>query len=55
MKYIAINTNDANNQHYEVNSEFYKLVLGDNLKYSASFYKDDFSINSLSEAEKYPK
>ena len=44
---IAVETDSANNQHYEVNSQFYKLVLGDNLKYSASFYKDDYSIKNL--------
>ncbi|KAL2631492.1 hypothetical protein R1flu_016178 [Riccia fluitans] len=30
---IAVNTEDANMQHYEVPSEFFKLVLGKHLKY----------------------
>ena len=31
---IAINTIDANEQHYEVPTEFYKYVLGKRMKYS---------------------
>ena len=46
---IAENTRDANEQHYEVPSEFYQLVLGDNLKYSSCFYTDE--NNTLSQAE----
>jgi len=30
---IAVNTEDANAQHYEVPTEFYQLVLGKRLKY----------------------
>lgn len=30
---IAINTADANEQHYEVPTEFYKFVLGKRMKY----------------------
>ena len=33
---IAVNTDDANNQHYEVDAEFFQYCLGKNLKYSCS-------------------
>ncbi len=36
---IAINTIDANAQHYEVPTEFYLNVLGPNLKYSSCYYE----------------
>jgi cyclopropane-fatty-acyl-phospholipid synthase len=35
---IAINTQDANAQHYEVPSEFFHLHLGPRLKYSCALY-----------------
>lgn len=38
---IALNTNEANEQHYEVPEEFYKLVLGKNLKYSCGYWLSD--------------
>ncbi len=34
---IAIHTEDANNQHYEVDSEFFQYCLGKNLKYSCCY------------------
>eukprot|EP00899_Mesostigma_viride_P000745 jgi/Mesvir1/10671/Mv13763-RA.1 len=46
---IATHTPEANEQHYEVPTEFYKLVLGKNLKYSSCIYKDPNS--SLDQAE----
>ena len=46
---IAEKTYDANEQHYEVPPEFFNCVLGENLKYSCSFFDDE---NSLDEAEK---
>ena len=46
---IAVNTDDANNQHYEVDSEFFQYCLGKNLKYSSCYWNDDTS--SLDEAE----
>ena len=46
---IAVHTDDANNQHYEVNSEFFQYCLGKNLKYSCCYWNDDTS--SLDEAE----
>jgi cyclopropane-fatty-acyl-phospholipid synthase len=46
---IAIHTDDANNQHYEVDSEFFQYCLGKNLKYSSCYWNEDTS--SLDEAE----
>ncbi len=38
---IAISTNDANEQHYEVPASFFKYVMSDNLKYSCCWYEND--------------
>lgn len=46
---IAINTVDANEQHYEVPTEFYKYVLGKRLKYSGGYWPGN--INTLDESE----
>ena len=46
---IAVNTRSANEQHYEVPTEFYKLCLGKHLKYSSGFYKE--GVTDLSTAE----
>ena len=35
---IALNTDDANDQHYEIPAEFFKIVLGPRLKYSCCHY-----------------
>ena len=35
---VAINTADANQQHYELPSGFFERVLGRNLKYSSCYY-----------------
>jgi cyclopropane-fatty-acyl-phospholipid synthase len=37
---IALNTEDANAQHYEVPARFFELVLGPRLKYSACYWSD---------------
>jgi len=37
---IAINTVEANEQHYEVPTAFYKFCLGSNLKYSSGYWKE---------------
>lgn len=37
---IAVNTADANTQHYEVPTPFYQYCLGKNLKYSSGYWKD---------------
>jgi cyclopropane-fatty-acyl-phospholipid synthase len=46
---IAINTAAANEQHYELPTEFFKAVLGRHLKYSACYY--DAPNDSLDKAE----
>lgn len=46
---IAIATDKANEQHYEVPAEFYHYVLGSNLKYSACLWNSD--ADTLSDAE----
>ena len=46
---IAVETKSANEQHYEVPTEFYKLCLGNHLKYSGCFYKE--GITDLNTAE----
>eukprot|EP00271_Cylindrocystis_brebissonii_P014116 TRINITY_DN3526_c0_g1_i1.p1 TRINITY_DN3526_c0_g1~~TRINITY_DN3526_c0_g1_i1.p1 ORF type:complete len:356 (+),score=60.56 TRINITY_DN3526_c0_g1_i1:130-1197(+) len=46
---IAINMKDANEQHYEVPTEFYHLCLGKHLKYSACYFPTPKS--TLDEAE----
>ncbi len=46
---IAIETDAANEQHYEVPPEFYRLVLGRHLKYSCCFWPD--GVGSLNDAE----
>lgn len=37
---IAVNTLNANQQHYEVPTEFFKTVLGRNLKYSCGYWEN---------------
>jgi cyclopropane-fatty-acyl-phospholipid synthase len=46
---IAVETRAANEQHYEVPTEFYKLVLGRHLKYSACWW--DHQALTLDDAE----
>ncbi|MGD2105532.1 MAG: cyclopropane-fatty-acyl-phospholipid synthase family protein [Anaerolineae bacterium] len=46
---IAIHTEDANRQHYEVPPSFFKLVLGKRLKYSCCYWPED--VNTIDEAE----
>lgn len=46
---IAVNTDDANEQHYEVPTEFYLKSLGPRLKYSSAWF--DSPEDSLAEAE----
>ena len=46
---IAIQTQKANDQHYELPPAFFEKVLGDHLKYSGSYWPE--GCNSLSEAE----
>ena len=46
---IALETDAANEQHYEVPAGFYELALGKHLKYSSAYFPD--GVTALSEAE----
>ena len=46
---IALATNSANQQHYEVPAEFFEVILGPRLKYSACIWSDETS--EINEAE----
>ncbi len=46
---IALSTRDANQQHYEVPPEFFRLVLGKHLKYSSGYWES--GAKTLDEAE----
>ena len=46
---IAIETRKANEQHYELPSKFFQLVLGKHLKYSCGYWRE--GIGQLDEAE----
>jgi cyclopropane-fatty-acyl-phospholipid synthase len=48
---IAINTAAANEQHYEVPTEFYKHCLGKHLKYSSGYWKDGVDDIDTSETD----
>ena len=47
---VAIATDEANEQHYEVPTRFYQLVLGKHLKYSSGFWSDNETTLDESEA-----
>ena len=47
---IAIETRAANEQHYEVPAEFFRLVLGPHLKYSCAYWPP--GVENLAAAEK---
>src|SRR5689334_18945356 len=46
---IAINTAEANAQHYEVPTRFYQLCLGRHMKYSSAYWLE--GCTSLDDAE----
>jgi cyclopropane-fatty-acyl-phospholipid synthase len=48
---IAINTADANQQHYEVPTEFYQYCLGKHLKYSSGYWNKEVNDIDTSEAD----
>jgi cyclopropane-fatty-acyl-phospholipid synthase len=48
---IAVNTQEANEQHYEVPTEFYKYCLGKHLKYSSGYWKEGVSDIDTSEKD----
>lgn len=47
---VAIATDEANEQHYEVPTRFYELVLGKHLKYSSGYWPSDTTTFDESEA-----
>ncbi len=47
---IAVATEKANEQHYELPAEFFQKVLGPQLKYSCSYWPSD--VSDIAEAEK---
>lgn len=47
---IAVNTKEANEQHYELPVEFFKYVMGKHMKYSCGYWKsDDISFDKSEE------
>ncbi|MDG1902343.1 MAG: cyclopropane-fatty-acyl-phospholipid synthase [Bacteroidales bacterium] len=48
---IAINTSDANEQHYELPTEFFRFVLGPYLKYSCGLWSNTTSGIEASEED----
>jgi cyclopropane-fatty-acyl-phospholipid synthase len=48
---VAVNTADANQQHYEVPADFYTHVLGRHLKYSSGYWKDGVTNIETSERD----
>jgi cyclopropane-fatty-acyl-phospholipid synthase len=47
---IAVNTANANEQHYEVPTAFYQYCLGKHLKYSSGYWKE--GVNDIDTSEK---
>lgn len=47
---IAIHTQEANEQHYEVPTEFYQYCLGKHLKYSSGYWKT--GVNDIDTSER---
>lgn len=48
---IALNTQEANEQHYEVPTEFYTYCLGKHLKYSSGYWKPGVTDIDTSEKD----
>ncbi|MDQ3047955.1 MAG: cyclopropane-fatty-acyl-phospholipid synthase family protein [Bacteroidota bacterium] len=48
---IAVNTAEANEQHYEVPTKFYQYCLGKHLKYSSGYWKDGVTDIDTSEKD----
>jgi cyclopropane-fatty-acyl-phospholipid synthase len=46
---VAVKTEAANEQHYEVPTEFFKLVLGPRMKYSSGYWLDEATTFAESE------
>ncbi len=43
---VAVSTDSANKQHYEVPASFYEMILGSNMKYSCALWQDNDSLDS---------
>jgi len=48
---IAVHTEDANQQHYELPTEFYQYCLGKHLKYSSGYWKPGVTDIDISERD----
>lgn len=48
---LATHTVQSLQQHYAVDTRFFRLVLGEHLKYSCALFCDDSAVMDLSEAE----
>lgn len=48
---IAVNTQDANEQHYEVPTKFYQYCLGKHMKYSSGYWKPGITDIDTSERD----
>ncbi len=48
---IAVNTKEANEQHYELPTEFFQLVMGKHMKYSSGFWKEGVTDFDTSEED----
>jgi cyclopropane-fatty-acyl-phospholipid synthase len=48
---IAVNTADANKQHYELPTEFYQYCLGKHLKYSSGYWNNGVTDIDVSEKD----
>lgn len=46
---IAVNTSDANEQHYELPTEFFRFVMGNHMKYSSGYWND--GVTSIDQSE----
>lgn len=50
---VAVHTDDANDQHYEVPTELYEQILGRHLKYSSGYWPDGLDgLENLDESER---
>jgi len=47
---LALDTDKANEQHYEVDSDFYQYALGARKKYSSCYYHDNETLDQAEEA-----
>lgn len=48
---IAVNTREANEQHYEMPTEFFELVMGKHMKYSCGLWQEGVSDFDTSEED----